>query len=62
MIGDRTRIGDGVTIERSIMWDDVRIGPRVRIVDSIVGVGYDVPAGTSLIDRVVATVDRSSED
>jgi len=54
VIGDRARIGDGVTIERSIVWNDVRIGDRVRIVDSIVGIGYDVPADTSLIDRVVA--------
>jgi NDP-sugar pyrophosphorylase family protein len=54
VIGDRTQIGDGVTIERSIVWDDVRVGSRVRIVDSIVGIGYDVPADTSLIDRVVA--------
>jgi mannose-1-phosphate guanylyltransferase len=54
VIGDRTHIGNGATVERSIVWDDVRVGPRVRIVDSIVGIGYDVPADTSLIDRVVA--------
>ncbi len=54
VIGDRTRIGNGAVIERSIVWDDVRVGARVRIVDSIVGIGYDVPADTSLIDRVVA--------
>lgn len=54
VIGDGVRIGDDVTIERSIVWNDVRVGSRVRIVDSIVGVGYDVPADTSLVERIVA--------
>jgi mannose-1-phosphate guanylyltransferase len=54
VIGDGVRICNDVTIERSIVWNDVRVGSRARIVDSIVGIGYDVPDDTSLIERIVA--------
>jgi NDP-sugar pyrophosphorylase family protein len=54
VIGDNVRIGDDVVVERSIVWDDARLGARVCVRDSIVGIDYDVPADTSLIDRIVA--------
>jgi NDP-sugar pyrophosphorylase family protein len=54
VIGDGVRIGDGAVLERSIVWDGVTLGDRVRITNSIIGIGYDVPADTSLVDRVVA--------
>ena len=54
VIGDGVRIGDDVSIERSILWDGVTLGPRVVLRDSIVGVNFDVPADTSLVDRIVA--------
>jgi NDP-sugar pyrophosphorylase family protein len=54
VIGDNVRIGDDVVVERSIVWDAARLGERVCVRDSIVGIDYDVPADTSLIDRIVA--------
>lgn len=54
VIGDGVRIGDEAVVERSIVWDDASLGARVLVRDSIVGIGYDVPADTTLIDRIVA--------
>ena len=54
VIGDGVRIGDEAVVERSIVWDDATLGDRAVVRDSIVGIGYDVPADTALIDRIVA--------
>ena len=54
VIGDRVQIGDDATIEGSIVWDGATLGDRAALRNSIVGIGYDVPAGTSLVDRIVA--------
>jgi NDP-sugar pyrophosphorylase family protein len=54
VIGDNVRIGDDVVVERSIVWDAATLGARVQVRNSIVGIDYDVPADTSLIDRIVA--------
>jgi mannose-1-phosphate guanylyltransferase len=54
VIGDNVRIGDEAVIERSIVWDGATLGDRVVVRDSIVGINYDVPADTALIDRIVA--------
>ena len=54
VIGDNVRIGDEASVERSIVWDAATLGDRTVVRDSIVGIGYDVPADTSLIDRIVA--------
>jgi mannose-1-phosphate guanylyltransferase len=54
VIGDNVRIGDEAVIERSIVWDGVTLGDRTAVRDSIVGIGYDVPADTTLIERIVA--------
>ena len=54
VIGDGVRIGDDALVERSIVWDGASLGARVLVRDSIVGMDYDVPADTSLIDRIVA--------
>jgi NDP-sugar pyrophosphorylase family protein len=48
------RIGDGAVVERSILWDSAKIGARVCVRGSIVGIEYEVPADTALIDRIVA--------
>jgi mannose-1-phosphate guanylyltransferase len=53
-LGDNVFVGDESVIERSIVWNAATLGERVLLRDSIVGNDYDVPAGTSLIDRVVA--------
>lgn len=54
VIGDNVRIGDEALIERSIVWDAASLGDRTIVRDSIVGLDYDVPADTALIDRIVA--------
>jgi NDP-sugar pyrophosphorylase family protein len=54
VIGNGVRIGDDVTIERSIVWDGVTLGDRSALTNSIVGLGYDVAADTSIVDRIVA--------
>jgi mannose-1-phosphate guanylyltransferase len=54
VIGDGVRIGDGAVVDASIVWDNVSIGDRANLTRSIVGIGYDVPADTSLVDRIVA--------
>jgi NDP-sugar pyrophosphorylase family protein len=54
VIGDGVRIGDDATIDSSIVWDGATLGERAELHNSIVGVAYDVPAGTSLVDRIVA--------
>jgi mannose-1-phosphate guanylyltransferase len=54
VIGDNVRIGDDAVVEHSILWDSATIGARVRVRGSIVGIDYDVPADSLLIDRIVA--------
>jgi mannose-1-phosphate guanylyltransferase len=36
VIGDRCRLDKGVVLQRSILWEDVKIKPGLRIVDSII--------------------------
>jgi mannose-1-phosphate guanylyltransferase/mannose-1-phosphate guanylyltransferase/phosphomannomutase len=54
VIGDNVTIGADTVIERSIVWDHVKVGARVHVIGSIVGIGYDIPADTKLVDRIVA--------
>jgi mannose-1-phosphate guanylyltransferase len=54
VIGDRTIIGDDVTIEHSVLWDGVRVGDEAQVRDTIVGMGCTIPAGSSLVGRIVA--------
>lgn len=54
VIGDRTVVEDGVTIEHCVLWDGVRVGEGARLRNAIVGIGYDVPARSSLIGKIVA--------
>jgi mannose-1-phosphate guanylyltransferase len=54
VIGDGVHIGDGAVVEASIVWDNVSIGDRANVTRSIVGLGYDIPSDTSLVDRIVA--------
>ncbi len=54
VIGDGVTIGEEAVVDHSIVWDNVTIGARAQIAKSIVGIGYDVPADTSLVDTIVA--------
>jgi len=53
VIGDGVNVGDGVTLESTIVWQDARIGSRARLRDTIVGAGYVVPADVALEHAVV---------
>lgn len=54
VIGNDVIIGDDVVIESSIVWAGTSIGAHARVIGSIVGTAYDVPANTLLQDAVVA--------
>jgi mannose-1-phosphate guanylyltransferase len=54
VVGDNVRIGEGAVLENAIVWDGVTIGERAIVTGSIIGIGFDVPADTSLVDRIVA--------
>ena len=44
--GARARIDPTATIEGTSLWDDVTLGPHVRLVDCIVADGVHIPEGT----------------
>ena len=52
VIGASTRVGQGVRIERSIIWQGATIGEKAVVRDSIVGMNYAV-ASESLLDDVI---------
>jgi len=54
IIGDDVRIGDDARLDRGIIWDDARIGERGFVRDSIVGIGYHLPADARLDGEIVA--------
>jgi NDP-sugar pyrophosphorylase family protein len=47
LIGARTRIAQPAFVTRSVVWDDVVIGPQARLDSCIVCDGVHVPAGAS---------------
>jgi NDP-sugar pyrophosphorylase family protein len=54
VIGDGVTIGDDAVLERTILWDGVSVGARARLTDAVVGINYDIPSDTSLVDTIVA--------
>jgi NDP-sugar pyrophosphorylase family protein len=44
LIGERATIAESAVLTRTVLWDDVTIGARARLVDSIVGDGTVIPA------------------
>ncbi|MDY6833763.1 MAG: NDP-sugar synthase [Chloroflexota bacterium] len=59
VLGDGCVIGDGAVIERSVLWQNVKVGCRANLVDCIVGsdclIGDDsrIPQGSVVGDHVV---------
>ena len=53
--GARCRIDAAATLTRTVVWDDVVIGPDCRLTDCIVADGVRLPAG-SVCERQVVTV------
>lgn len=54
VIGDDVRVGDGAVLERAIVWDRATIGAHATLVDTIVGIDYEVAAHARLDAAVVA--------
>lgn len=54
VIGANAVIGRDAVIDRSILWDGVYVGEGARLLDSIVGIGYEVAAGAKLERVAVA--------
>jgi NDP-sugar pyrophosphorylase family protein len=48
LIGSRADIADDVVLERTALWDDVKVGRGVRLIECVVGDGACVPAGMTL--------------
>jgi NDP-sugar pyrophosphorylase family protein len=60
VIGANTVVGRDATVDRSILWDDVRVGDGAVLRDTIVGNGYAVSAGARLEHAAVANEDPMS--
>ena len=45
LVSPRAHIADGAVLDRTIVWDDVRIGRGARLVECILGDGVQIPAG-----------------
>jgi NDP-sugar pyrophosphorylase family protein len=60
VIGDDVTIEDGATLERSILWERASVGEGATLRDAVVGMSYDVAAGTLLNGAVVANEEVST--
>ena len=54
VIGERTCIGSGARIERSILWDGAQIGDNAIVRDSILGINYVVADGETIDGAILA--------
>jgi len=54
VLGDRVTVGEGSTVEASILWEGSRVGKGAHISDSIVGINYEIRAGATIAGAVVA--------
>lgn len=53
-ISERAVIGLRTIVERSVVYEDARIGTGCRIVDSIIDAGVTVPDGTEVISTILS--------
>jgi NDP-sugar pyrophosphorylase family protein len=53
VIGDGVVVGPGATIENSIVWDGSRIGKMARVMDSVVGIDFEIAAGATIEGTIV---------
>lgn len=54
VIGDGVRVGDGATLERSIIWESSTIGAGATLVNTIVGKDFSVEPDARLSNAIVA--------
>lgn len=60
-ISERAVVGPASTVERSVLLEDVRVGTRCTIVDSIVDAGVTVPDGTRITSQILSNAGPSGE-
>lgn len=53
-VSSRCVIGPMTTVEGSVLYEDVRVGTRCRIVDSIIDQGVSIPDGAEIISEIVS--------
>jgi len=56
VIGHRARIGAGSVLQNSILWDDVRVGPRVKLENCIFGHGARITESISVYEGAVINI------
>jgi mannose-1-phosphate guanylyltransferase len=54
LVGAGSRVAEGAVVVRSVLWDDVEIGPGARVSDCVVMGGARVPPGFEVARQVVA--------
>jgi bifunctional UDP-N-acetylglucosamine pyrophosphorylase/glucosamine-1-phosphate N-acetyltransferase len=56
VLGSGARIGAGAVVERSILFDDVVVGERAHVADSVLGQGVEIGASARIESRPGATL------
>jgi mannose-1-phosphate guanylyltransferase len=56
-VGRGTAIDPSARVERSVLWDDVRVGPGASLCDCIVAGGVEVPAGAAYRASILMRAD-----
>ena len=57
VIGDRAQIAPRVVIDRSILWDDVVVGPGAHLEGAIIGNAYEIPSDAKINGEIVANAE-----
>ncbi|MDR2437401.1 MAG: NDP-sugar synthase [Endomicrobium sp.] len=53
VISNNVRIKDNAVIERTIIWENSKVGARAYIINSIISSNASIPAGISLFDSIM---------
>ncbi len=53
-VSTRCVVGPMSTVEGSVLYEDVRVGTRCRIVDSIIDQGVSVPDGAEVVSSILS--------
>lgn len=60
-VSPRSVVGPMSSVENSVIYDDVRIGTRCRVVDSVIGHGVSVPDGTEVRSTILSRSQDEAE-
>ena len=53
-VSERCVVGPWTTVERSVLYEDVRVGTRCRIIDSIIDQGVSIPDGAEVVSQIIS--------